>query len=1429
METIGTKGIQPEKMPNNRGALQSAAYPMLAPDDWAFPAFQLDANAVSHQPFQAAKQMSKHLCRLAVKYAFFVSFVADFLLFRRPYSGPVAALGALFIQSPRSGCLGLFIQASAPLEIRALSRRPCSSLSLLSYYYPDQFSAGFVQRLESLFTMAMALPRLSSGVFFNMLVDSVTNEQNHIPEYPTFPRHGGSGDGRGPGPGRSLIYDDRTAYGTHRPPMYKRFRTNAHSVNLAVVDPDLHRPPSPPTPPSPTLELCLPILSVSIDMQVDCNIAKTRLVQTFTNHGGITIPEAWYSFPLYDGAAVTAFRCEIGDDKVLEGKVKPKDEAKREFNRAVKKQEAAGLVEEMAPDVFQTTIGNIKPRTTIKVEITYVEELHTDLGGDGIVVTIPTSVAPRYGSSPAGYATNSAVTETGLSLVVSIASPGPISRVDCRSGHRISVESGEMNHVPEAASFEALAELQSPADSGFNPKHATARLSNNQTAMDRDIVLFIGSSDDTLLKSRVLLAPPSGSDHAAMMVTVRPSELFSDLQESMDEFDGEVLFLADRSSSMYGPKTEALKDALLVFLKSLPEKCKFNLYSFGSIVSSLWPRSMPYSESTVAEALAHVSTFQADFGGTEVLAALEKAVGDRRSKDVSSTQLILLTDGEIWQPEETIEFVRKTAADAESRVRFFSLGIGGRVSHQLIQGIGFFGCGFGETVAVDTQGKWNEAVIRMLKGAVMPTSWSYSIEFDEQWAEKRLDVDDLLPQHLKRIVSGEVARRQPQHVANMEKVSTKRKLSKWLARRSSHDGAHLSEKKEEPGKSTLMENTRAGQNAGTSKPSFVQAPRRIPWLHHFGQQSVYFLLETAGDKLPERVTVTARSQYGGTKTATLAVTEAASNNNTIQHLAAKAAVRDLENQDTSEASSPDQIRGNAEQLCQMYSITSKWTSFVAVSHLQQSAESEDVEVNLYKAPLAELDLLTRPGVSQAGHGLVKMPVPRSGQRSFDSASAPRTFEADAMVSESTSASQILEADTIARLRSLRIDNAHHRAGRLKMGERERQEQRISHFQDPPCFSSHMVRDSAAVVIAYQMRSSASSTAPMCFPGSPGSVGARPRRGTLDVAIERRRDPGRSSPPAQYHYPQSPASHEQEAKSGAQYARGSSSMTVGHEAFPTSLKRLTDDRHLEWQEILREQRTDGLFHLDKNPGQRLAQHFCHGTRRALKRWLKRRVNRVAAGDESEEGETAIETVRLLADTVMALAYIRTHLYSGRALWDLLVQKAEGELALRLDPAHRDKKDEISAMADSALAHAHFGRYAQAGNEASWRKDGWGSGRCGVCNTEDEELPSSEDHDDGLGRCSASGCDVPMDQWDDFWAHAVEQGHIYSSCGAARDRYREAEAKARHDRQKQEGRQGEEGERNQEDKGDQGQSTTVIGATESMMMTSIGGSQLDTPTP
>lgn len=563
-------------------------------------------------------------------------------------------------------------------------------------------------------------------------------------------------------------------------------------------------------------------------------------------------------------------------------------------------------------------------------------------------------------------------------------------------------------------------------------------------------------------------------------------------------------------------------------------------------------------------------------------------------------------------------------------------------------------------------------MIRMLKGAVMPKSWSYSISFGDHWKEQRLDVDDFSFRH------------------------SETRLSEALV-----------------------------HTPGAVNSSFVQAPRRIPWLHHFGQQSVYFLVETTGARLPEYVIITASSQHGGTKTATLPVTQTSSSHTTIRHLAAKAAVRDLEAQDASEAPSSIKIRENAERLCQMYSISSKWTSFVAVSRLQPSAEYEDIEVSLYRAPLAELDLLTRPGVSQAGANLVS----QAGLQSI-AEPHPRRGEMESLMPRRMGAQLVC--------RSLSPQPSSYGLSG-------------SFNSNPYLFK----RDSLA---------------------SPGSeildegIGESP----MDDLLRKLREATRPEHLA--------GCRDRRRRARAKKRVSETDLSIGSQSSHTpavydlgctSPDGLDDDaRVIDWQEVIRCQRADGLFNLEKGLGDRMAQHFCHGTRLALKGLLMKRVETPVADDAEESGD-----VRLLVDTVMALAYIRSHFYSQRGLWDLLVQKAEGRLASHLSSGEWAEPEGLSAMADSALAHAHYGRCSQGSAESvAWIHNA-DSVRCGVCIPHNKEWPSSVMHDDEFGKCSVPGCDVSVGKWNEFWVHAVEQGHIYSTCEASRSRYSEATAKVK----------------------------------------------------
>ena len=101
-------------------------------------------------------------------------------------------------------------------------------------------------------------------------------------------------------------------------------------------------------------------------------------------------------------------------------------------------------------------------------------------------------------------------------------------------------------------------------------------------------------------------------------------------------------------------------EALILFLKSLPEDCHFNIYGFGSTFKSLFPSCVPYTQQNLDTATQHAQRLKADLGGTELLPPL-KHIFQQPTLAGKDRQIFVLTDGEVSNTGACISLVKSNA------------------------------------------------------------------------------------------------------------------------------------------------------------------------------------------------------------------------------------------------------------------------------------------------------------------------------------------------------------------------------------------------------------------------------------------------------------------------------------------------------------------------------------------------------------------------------------------------------------------------------------------------------------------------------------------------------------------------------------------------------------------------------------------------
>ena len=399
----------------------------------------------------------------------------------------------------------------------------------------------------------------------------------------------------------------------------------------------------------------LPLKDTRVDISVSGVIADVKVRQIYRNEGARPI-NASYVFPASTRAAVYAMRMQLGNE-IIVAKIKEREEAKQEFEKAKEEGKSASLLEQERPNVFSMSLANIMPQEQVEIELRYTELLIPTENVYELV--FPTVVGPRYqspqdknkekdGFVQAPYLHQGQQPPSELHISARIAAGLPIYDLSCPS-HQI---------FPQWQNGAAQLTLDdSKPFEGNRDFVVRYRLAGDQIASG--LLLFQGTDENFFL---YMAQPPQRVATEA----VPPRE---------------YIFVVDVSGSMDGFPLNTSKRLLRNLIGKLRPTDLFNVVLFAGDSSVLSPQSLPANQENIGKAIGLIEQ-QRGAGGTELLPAIQQAMSLPRQDGISRS-LLLITDGFVGGEQGVFDHIKANL----NRCNVFAFGIGTSVNRYLIEGV----------------------------------------------------------------------------------------------------------------------------------------------------------------------------------------------------------------------------------------------------------------------------------------------------------------------------------------------------------------------------------------------------------------------------------------------------------------------------------------------------------------------------------------------------------------------------------------------------------------------------------------------------------------------------------------------------------------------------------------------------------------------
>lgn len=399
------------------------------------------------------------------------------------------------------------------------------------------------------------------------------------------------------------------------------------------------------------------LINSTVSVQVSGIIAEVTVEQEYANNSDQTL-NTNYVFPGSTQSAIYYMEMEL-NGRIIKAQIKEKEEAKEIFETAKKEGKSASLLKQHRPNVFQMSLANIKPKSTVFVRFKYTETLIPNKKIYEFV--FPTLVGPRYATQEMAdkdawvknpYVDKDAANYQGnkpsFSLDLKLNAGMPIKQASWFSHPSASVD-----YVSESTLTTTIVNSKNDAgDFIFR-----FQLAGDQIASG--LLLYEGDKENFFLYT---VQPPS-----------RPA------QTAIPPRD--YIFIVDVSGSMSGFPIEVSKKLINSILSGLSEKDRFNILLFAGSSEQFKNELVPASASSIKEAMNFINN-QDGSGGTEILPALERSLNMLENGGRSST-VIIATDGLVTVEREAIALIE----DNLGKANFFPFGIGSSSNRYIIEAL----------------------------------------------------------------------------------------------------------------------------------------------------------------------------------------------------------------------------------------------------------------------------------------------------------------------------------------------------------------------------------------------------------------------------------------------------------------------------------------------------------------------------------------------------------------------------------------------------------------------------------------------------------------------------------------------------------------------------------------------------------------------